>query len=127
MKGRVMAEITIACPATGQFVSVGSQMEPAEFDKLGPKILRILCSACGSEHLWSRATAWLVEAAAKSPTTSPGDPSLPKAVEAVTKPRSSTGSSTDLRPRERIADILERLLHTNETYSSSSSNKKSKQ
>ena len=108
-----MADVTIACPATGKFVSTGTQMEPAEFEKLRPKIFRMRCSACGSEHLWSRATAWLTELAKKSPAVSPRDSDLLKAVEAVAKPRSNAASRADLRPRERIADVLERLLETN--------------
>jgi hypothetical protein len=121
-----MAEITIACPATGKFVPTGMQLEPAEFDKLGPKIFRMRCAACGSEHLWSRATAWLAEIAKTSPTTSPRDSDLLKALEVVTKPSASTRRPADLRPRERITGILERLLETNEAQSRTSDGKKNK-
>jgi hypothetical protein len=112
-----MADVTIACPATGKFVATGSQMEPAEFEKLGPKISRIRCPACGSEHLWSRATAWLADVAKNSPATSPNESDLLKAVESVTKPHPSTADHAPFRPRERISGILERLLETNESSS----------
>jgi hypothetical protein len=121
-----MADITIACPATGKFVATGSQMEPAEFEKLGPKISRIRCSACGSEHLWSRATAWLADIAKSPPATSPNESDLLKAVESVTKPRPSAADHTAFRPRERISDILERLLETNESASSKPGSNKGK-
>jgi hypothetical protein len=121
-----MAEVTIACPATGRFVSVGMQMEPAEFEKLGPKIFRMRCSACGSEHVWSRGTAWLADIAPKpsAPSRDASDPL--KAVEAATKPRSSAGAQIDLPPRERITGILERLLETNETDPAKHPNRKDK-
>ena len=120
-----MAEVTIACPATGRFVSVGLEMEPAEFEKLGPKISRMRCSACGSEHLWSVATAWLADSPPKPPATSRDDSDLWKSVEAVTKPRFSAGAQIDLSPRERITGILQRLLETNE-MDSKPANRKSK-
>jgi hypothetical protein len=121
-----MTEITIACPATGKFVSTGSQMEALEFEKLGPKIFRMRCSACGAEHLWSRATAWLTETAKKSPAVSPDNSGLQTALEAVTKPRSSPPLQAALRPRERITAILERLLETNQTLSVTSNGKKNR-
>jgi hypothetical protein len=121
-----MAEVTIACPATGRFVSVGLEMKPTEFEKLGPKIFRMRCSACGSEHLWSFATAWLADSPPKPPATSRDDSDLLKSVEAVTKPRFSAGAQTDFPPRERITGILERLLETNETDSAKDPNRKGK-
>ena len=57
-----MSIVIIKCPRLGSFVSTGVEVEPAEFRQLGPKIFRMRCSVCGSEHLWSQATAWLSEA-----------------------------------------------------------------
>src|SRR6516225_3782383 len=57
-----MAEVNHRLPGNSRFVSVGLQMEPAEFDKPGPEIFR------------------------KPSTTSRNESDLLRVVEAVTKP-----------------------------------------
>jgi hypothetical protein len=54
-----MATVTIMCSRTGEFVSTGIEMDEAAFAALPVRLSRIRCPACGSEHVWSRATAWL--------------------------------------------------------------------
>src|ERR1700688_4032710 len=109
-----MPIVTITCPRTGEFVSTGMELEPNEFDRLGPKIFRFPCSACGSQHLWARATAWLTDTPKKPATNRPQDIDLLKEVRAVTKRHSTREAPIDGVRRERIADIVERLLETND-------------
>src|ERR1700674_1670226 len=100
-----MPVVTITCPRTGKFVSTGMELEPSEFDRLGPKIFRIRCSACGSEHLWARGTAWLTETPKKSATNKPEDTDLIKEVQAVTKRHSIREAPAEGARRKRTADI----------------------
>ena len=54
-----MSSLMIRCPNTGGTVSTGIETEAIVFRKL-PKIpSRMLCPACGEEHVWSVASAWL--------------------------------------------------------------------
>jgi hypothetical protein len=105
-----MAVVTIRCPRSGKFASTGMEAEPSEFDRLGPRIFRMRCSACGSEHLWSRGTAWLTE--------KPKPPAAPKAEEVglleqahtPTRTQPTKAARIDGDQRRRISDIIERLL-----------------
>jgi hypothetical protein len=54
-----MPTVTIMCSRTGDFVSTGIEMDPDAFAALPTTLSRIRCPACGSEHVWSKATAWL--------------------------------------------------------------------
>ena len=56
-----MGFIAIFCPRTGREVSTGIESDRDGFDRLRPMIVRMKCPACGSEHVWSKATARLVE------------------------------------------------------------------
>jgi hypothetical protein len=109
-----MPVVTITCPRTGEFVSTGMELEPNEFDRLGPKIFRIRCSACGSQHLWARGTAWLTETPKKPAASKAEDIDLLKEVRAVTKHHPTREAAIDDPRRKRIADIVERLLETND-------------
>ena len=54
-----MSSVMIKCPNTGGTVSTGIETEAVVFRKL-PKISsRMLCPACGEEHVWSVTSAWL--------------------------------------------------------------------
>ena len=54
-----MSTVMIRCPDTGLSVSTAIETEPNVFRKL-PKIAsRMLCPACGREHVWSTSSAWL--------------------------------------------------------------------
>ena len=121
-----MPVVTIVCPRTGKFVSTGMELEPSEFDRLGPKIFRIRCSACGSEHLWSRGTAWLTETPKKPAANKPADIDLLKEVQAITKRNSTRDAPIDGVRRKRIADIIERLLETNDAGPGTSPDRKTR-
>ena len=121
-----MPVVTIACPRTGKFVSTGMELEPSEFDALGPKIFHIRCSACGSEHLWARGTAFLTEIAKKPAANAPEDVDLLKEVQAVTKRRSTGEAPIAGVRRERIADIFDRLLETNDASPGTSPTRKTR-
>jgi predicted RNA-binding Zn-ribbon protein involved in translation (DUF1610 family) len=56
-----MGFIAIYCPRTGREVSTGVESDRDAFQKLRPVVVRMKCPACGSEHVWSKATARLVE------------------------------------------------------------------
>src|ERR1700730_5654377 len=109
-----MPVVTIVCPRTGKFVSTGMELEPSEVDSLGPKIFRIRCSACGSQHLWARGTAWLTEAPKRPAANKPEDIDLLDEGENVRKRHSMRQAPIYGGRRERIADIIERLLETND-------------
>ncbi len=49
----------IKCPGTGRAVSTGIEIEPAVFRRLPNMSARMLCPACGKEHVWMTASAWL--------------------------------------------------------------------
>ncbi len=53
--------VAIYCPRTGREVSTGVESDRDAFQKLKPIVVRMKCPACGSEHVWSKATARLVE------------------------------------------------------------------
>ena len=78
-----MAFITIMCSRTGEFVSTGIEADQAAFAVLPAKLSRIRCPSCGSEHVWTKATAWLSgfghpspaeRAAERNAKTKPNDP-----------------------------------------------------
>jgi hypothetical protein len=105
-----MAVVTIRCPRTGSFVSTGTEIEPHQFDKLGPKIFRIRCSDCGSEHLWSRGTAWLTAQATPPLPASIGQVPLLEQVQALKSAPPIRPIATRPNPRGHVSQIIERLL-----------------
>src|SRR5262249_6439599 len=68
-----MGIVAIYCPRTGREVSTGVETDRDGFAKLRPIVQRMKCQACGSEHVWSKATARFVETpvAAVIPTRRP--------------------------------------------------------
>jgi hypothetical protein len=54
-----MSSVMIRCPITGSTVSTGIETEAVVFRKLPRIPSRMLCPACGEEHVWSVASAWL--------------------------------------------------------------------
>jgi len=54
-----MSSMMIACPTTGRPVSTGIETEPAVFKRLPKVTSRLICPACGQEHIWTVASAWL--------------------------------------------------------------------
>jgi hypothetical protein len=72
-----MGFIAIYCPRTGREVSTGVESDREAFQRLRPVVTRMKCAACGSEHVWSKATARVVElpvAASARPTKSQPPP-----------------------------------------------------
>jgi len=55
----MMSSVMIACPETGRAVSTAIEVEPSVFRKLPNVAARMRCPACGKEHVWSTASAWL--------------------------------------------------------------------
>ncbi len=54
-----MSSVMIKCPNTGRSVSTAIETETNVFRQL-PKIAsRMLCPACGQEHVWTTSSAWL--------------------------------------------------------------------
>jgi hypothetical protein len=49
----------IGCPTTGRAVSTAIEIEPAVFRRLPNMRGRMICPACGEEHDWTTASAWL--------------------------------------------------------------------
>jgi len=57
--GFEMSSVMIRCPKTGRSVSTAIEVEPSVFRKLPQVAGRMHCPACGQEHDWSIAAAWL--------------------------------------------------------------------
>ena len=58
---RDMSTIMIKCPQTGQAVSTGIEVEHDTFITLPDADVQMHCPACGGEHIWSKAKAWLAD------------------------------------------------------------------
>ena len=56
-----MSLVMILCPTTGQAVSTEIETEPSVFSTLPQIESRIVCPACGEDHVWTRRDAWLAE------------------------------------------------------------------
>jgi len=54
-----MSSMMIRCPTTARPVSTGIEIEPSVFRKLPNLRARMLCPACGQEHVWRTSEAWL--------------------------------------------------------------------
>ncbi len=54
-----MSVIMIRCPDTGQDISTGIDTDTRTFRRLPRVGSRILCPACGKEHVWVKDGAWL--------------------------------------------------------------------
>jgi hypothetical protein len=53
-----MGIIMINCPATGRRVSTG--IETVDIEELPAVTAKMVCSACGGVHDWTKSHAWLV-------------------------------------------------------------------
>ena len=71
-----MSSVMIRCPITGEPVSTAVEVEPSVFRKLPKMSARMLCPACGQEHVWAVNSAWLANephlAEARRPTGTAG-------------------------------------------------------
>jgi len=54
-----MSSVMIKCPNTGRPVSTAIEIEPSVFRQLPNLRARMFCPACGKEHNWMTASAWL--------------------------------------------------------------------
>lgn len=54
-----MSSMMIRCPNTGQTVSTAIEIEPDVFRQLVKLTTRMICPACGQEHIWNTGSAWL--------------------------------------------------------------------
>jgi len=54
-----MSSVMIRCPNTGRAVSTAIETEPSVFRLLPKTSARMLCPACGQEHVFSTSAAWL--------------------------------------------------------------------
>jgi hypothetical protein len=63
-----MAMVIIRCPRSGRPVFTGIETDAAVFERLPDSESRVLCPACGSEHLWRKTDALLVESSRRTKT-----------------------------------------------------------
>jgi hypothetical protein len=61
-----MGVVMIKCPTTGRAVSTGIEVDADTFANLPDVSSRLGCSACGTQHSWSKSEAWLAEHGADS-------------------------------------------------------------
>jgi hypothetical protein len=54
-----MSVIMIRCPDTGEDISTGIDTDSITFRRLPKVTARLLCPACGKEHVWATDCAWL--------------------------------------------------------------------
>jgi predicted RNA-binding Zn-ribbon protein involved in translation (DUF1610 family) len=54
-----MSSVMIKCPNTGSAVSTAIETEPSVFRVLPKTSARMVCPACGQEHVFSTSSAWL--------------------------------------------------------------------
>ena len=54
-----MSSVMIRCPTTGRSVSTAIETEAVVFRQLPKVASRMLCPACGQEHVWMTSSAWL--------------------------------------------------------------------
>jgi predicted RNA-binding Zn-ribbon protein involved in translation (DUF1610 family) len=54
-----MSSVMIRCPETGRSVSTAIEIEPSVFRRLPKTTARMICPACGQEHVWATNSAWL--------------------------------------------------------------------
>ena len=54
-----MSVVMIRCPDTGEEISTGIDTDSLTFRRLPRVASRIMCPACGKEHVWVKDAAWL--------------------------------------------------------------------
>jgi hypothetical protein len=69
-----MSSVMIKCPATGRSVSTSIETAAVVFRGLPEVPGRMLCPACGQEHVWTMSGAWLAEEAVPAPALAPEKP-----------------------------------------------------
>jgi len=56
-----MGAVMITCPVTGRPVPTGIATDLATLEQAVPFQTSTRCVACGGEHRWSRADAWICD------------------------------------------------------------------
>lgn len=56
-----MGGVMIACPSNGEAVWTGIDTDAESFKRFPSLALSIACRACGGQHTWSKADAWLCD------------------------------------------------------------------
>ncbi len=56
-----MSSVMIKCPSTGRTVSTAIETAQSVFETLPEVPARMICPACGKEHVWMTSGAWLAE------------------------------------------------------------------
>ena len=54
-----MSSVMIKCTNTGLAVSTAIETEASVFRQLPEVASRMMCPACGQEHVWTKGSAWL--------------------------------------------------------------------
>jgi predicted RNA-binding Zn-ribbon protein involved in translation (DUF1610 family) len=57
-----MGTVMIRCPRTNRAVSTQIDTEAVDFKRLPEVESRLLCPACGEQHVWTAREAWLSDA-----------------------------------------------------------------
>ena len=52
----------VCCPTTGCTISLGVEVDPVTFERTPDFVAAFHCAACGAEHPWSKADAWIAAA-----------------------------------------------------------------
>jgi hypothetical protein len=56
-----MAFVFTDCPATGQPIDTGIEIDEASFGRLPSFIGKIFCPHCQTEHGWTKDKAWVAD------------------------------------------------------------------
>jgi hypothetical protein len=63
-----MGALMICCPATGNKISLGVEIDPVSFDRTPDFVAAFYCASCAVNHLWSKTDAWIAAADFKRST-----------------------------------------------------------
>ncbi|HEU4661996.1 MAG TPA: hypothetical protein VFS63_15175 [Pseudolabrys sp.] len=69
-----MSSVMIKCPSTGRMVSTAIETAQSVFESLPDVPARMVCPACGKEHVWTARNAWLAEGVSPAPGLVPDRP-----------------------------------------------------
>ena len=58
-----MAIVLTRCPATGQPIVTGVEIDEVSFARLPSFVGRVFCPHCSTEHEWTKDGAWVAEEA----------------------------------------------------------------
>jgi hypothetical protein len=108
-----MGIVAIYCPRTGREVPTGLETDRDGFHRLKPVVTRMKCPACGSEHVWSKATARLIEPVIAQTAPPPRPPPAPLRARPAPAPQAAVPPPPAQSPaakRGRTLSIASRFL-----------------